>query len=234
MDHDTRFAASDASFAASDASFAATDPAASGGLGLPIASLVLGLLGCLVPLVGLVAIALGVVSLVRRTAGRVLAICGIAFGSFSLLVNIATMAALLLPALGAARLNAATVSSASQMQEIHRSLQAKAITDPSVLTNPNLEASLSLDSPGLRLAPLTETATGGTSYLWIMPVEGEPTAATDLVLAENPQTIDRRRLNVLLGSGVVEVRPREEVMLLLLPIAPRVFNTDGTPWTPAP
>lgn len=227
MDHDPRFAAS-------DASSASTAPAASGGLGLPIASLVLGLLGCLVPLVGLIAIALGVVSLVRRTAGRVIAICGIVVGSFSLLVNIATMAGLLLPALGAARLNAATVESGIQMQEIHRSLQAKAIADRSVLTSPNLEASLALDGPGPWLAPLAETATGGTSYLWIMPVEGEPTAATDLVLAENPQTIDRRRLNVLLGSGAVEVLPREQVMFLLVPIAPRVFNTDGTPWAPVP
>ncbi|MFM8785353.1 MAG: DUF4190 domain-containing protein, partial [Phycisphaerales bacterium] len=70
-----------------------------GGTGLAVAALVCGIVGLCVPVLGLVAIILGVVYLARpRTTGRGLAIGGIVTGVLGLLSTVA----LLLPALGQA------------------------------------------------------------------------------------------------------------------------------------
>ena len=94
----------------SDAPFApptAPTPAASseaGGTGLAVAALVCGIVGLCVPLLGIVAIILGVVYLARpQPSGRGLAIAGIVTGVLGLLSTVALLLALLLPALRQAR-----------------------------------------------------------------------------------------------------------------------------------
>jgi len=60
-----------------------------GGIGLEVTSLVLGILGFCIPLVGLVAIILGVIALARgRTRGKGLAIGGIVTGALALVLGI--------------------------------------------------------------------------------------------------------------------------------------------------
>lgn len=223
MNHDDRYASTAVPVA----------PAAQGGLGLPITSLVLGIIGLCVPLVSLVALVLGVIAVVRAVgAGRGLGIAGICLGAFGLIFNVALMAGLLLPALGAARQNALIMKSAVQMKQIHGEIELKALDDPAARSNPNLEQWIGV---ALLQGTADVMVTGsGTPYLRILPVEGAEVMRTDAVLAENPARFDRRRLNVVFADGSVQTLPRGQVEEVIRAGVPRVFSTDGTAWTPDP
>jgi hypothetical protein len=198
-----------------------------GGTGLAVAALVCGIVGLCVPVLGLVAIILGVVYLARpRTTGRGLAIGGIVTGVLGLLSTVALLLALLLPALGNARQAARQVQSSAQMQQIANLLRSDA-EEPAA--DASLESRYALTAD-MWISP---SADGGTrSYLRIVPdpafaAIGEP------ILAEDPDMVDRRSLVVAYADGSISSIPRDEVIELLKAAGPRVRRTDGTPWAPA-
>ena len=202
-------------------------PQDSGGTGLAVAALICGIVGFCVPVLGIVAIILGVVYLARpKPAGRGLAIAGIVTGVLGLLSTVALLLALLLPALRQARQAAGTVESGAQMQQIVGVMLADAEVPPA---DANLESRYSLPAE-LWVAPSADGT--GKSYLRIVP---EPGAAPDPqapVLAENPSVVEGRRLNVVRADGSVQLMSREELAELLASVAPRVRHSDGTPWAP--
>ncbi|MFM9170963.1 MAG: DUF4190 domain-containing protein, partial [Phycisphaerales bacterium] len=205
----------------------ADDAAHKGGLGESGAARVCGIVGLCVPVLGLVAIILGVVYLARpRTNGRGLAIGGIVTGVLGLLSTVALLLALLLPGLGRARQAARQVQSSAQMQQIANLLRSDA-EEPAA--DASLESRYGLTAD-MWISP---SADGGTrSYLRIVP---DPAFAAigDPILAEDPDVVDRRMLVVAYADGSISSIPRDEVIELLKAAGPRVRRTDGTPWAPA-
>lgn len=206
-----------------------------GGIGLEVTSLVLGILGFCIPLVGLVAIILGVIALARgRTRGKGLAIGGIVTGALGMLMSVALVIGMLLPALASARHNARMAKGASQVQQLVMEMRVRGIEDPSLLTStdPNLQARLKSD-PTLWVSP-SDVGGSGTSYVHVLPEPGAKIEDTSMVLAENPSRHDGRDLNVAFGDGHSERLPRDQVIRRLKDAGPRVFHTDGTPWQAKP
>ena len=205
------------------------DPSASaGGTGLAVAALVCGIVGLCVPLLGIVGIILGVVYLARgRGEGRGLAIGGIVTGVLGLLATAALLVAMLLPALGQARMAARQARSGIQMQQIVVAIRADADAPPA---DADLESRYSLP-PDVWVSP---SADGNPrSYLRILPEPGEDAEADEVILVENPDAVDARALGVALADGSIDRLPREEVLELLKAAGPRVRHSDGTPWIPA-
>lgn len=199
-----------------------------GGIGLAVAALVCGIVGLCVPVLGIVAIILGVVYLARpRTNGRGLAIGGIVTGVLGLLSTVAILLALLLPALGQARQAARQVESSVQMQQIASVLISDA---EAPAADANLESRYAL-AADMWISPSADG--GARSYLRIVP---DPAVALDQstpILAEDPDVVDRRTLVVAYADGSIDPLPRDEVIELLRAAGPRVRRTDGTPWAPA-
>jgi hypothetical protein len=199
----------------------------SSGTGLAVAALVCGILGLCVPLLGIVAIILGVVYLARpQPSGRGLAIAGIVTGVLGLLSTVALLLALLLPALGQARQAARTVESGAQMQQIVGVMLADAEVPPA---DANLESRYSLPAE-LWISPSAEGA--GRSYLRIVPEAGAAADPQAPVLVENPSVVEARSLNLVRADGTVALLSREEVAELLKAAGSRVRQSDGTPWMP--
>lgn len=202
-------------------------PQDSGGTGLAVAALICGIVGFCVPLLGIVAIILGVVYLARpQPSGRGLAIAGIVTGVLGLLSTVALLLALLLPALRQARQAAGTVESGAQMQQIVGVMLADAEVPPA---DANLESRYSLPAE-LWISPSAEGS--GRSYLRIVPEAGAAADPQAPVLFENPSVVEARTLNVVRADGTVSLLSREEVAELLKSAGPRVRHSDGTPWMP--
>jgi hypothetical protein len=202
--------------------------ASAGGNGLAIAALVCGIVGLCVPLLGVVGIVLGVVSLAKgRGDGRGLAIGGIVTGVLGLLATAGLMVAIMLPAIGQARMAARQAKSGIQMQQIVVAIRADADAPPA---DANLESRYTL-SPDIWVSPAAEG--NPRSYLRIVPEPGAELEAEEVLLVENPDAVDSRALSVALADGSIDTLPRSEVLELLKAAGPRVRHSDGTPWIPA-
>lgn len=201
------------------------DPSAAPGLA--IAALACGIGGLCIPVLGLVAIILGVIALSGgRTAGRGLAIGGIVTGAVGLLISMALMLGLLLPALGQARQAARSTKSLMQLKQI----AVMVAGDPEA---PPADADLQARYPqsaGLWVSP--SAAGSGSSYLRIVAGPESGSEAKAAMLVENPAVVEARSLGVAYSDGSVASLSRDEVVALLRAAAPRVRHPDGTPWAP--
>ena len=100
-------------------------PAYGGTPGLAIAALVCGILAFCVPLLGIVAVIMGVMFLSQTRDGRPgrgMAMAGTICGGCGLVINILLVIAILLPALGAARRTAQRMENSTQLRGIHQGL----------------------------------------------------------------------------------------------------------------
>lgn len=208
-----------------------------GSSGLAIASLVTGILGVCIPLVGLVGVGLGVWSLVRRpTAGRGLAIAGIATGGAGLLLS-TCMLGLLLPALAKARDTARTVKSSIQMRELVRVLNDRDSSLEAMGKDGNLKAGDNLESilaergiSALFVSPRGDAAAPGYVYVYLAD---EDTFDPDVPLLLEDPNLRAETLTVVYGDGEFEAMSRENFDLLvrdILNAGGKFFHTDGRPW----
>jgi prepilin-type processing-associated H-X9-DG protein len=93
--------------------------------GLAIAALVCGIVGFIIPLVGLVGLILGIVALATKRPGKGMAIAGIVCGALSPVMT----CAILLPSLNRAREAANRIKCASNMRQIGLALKMYANDD---------------------------------------------------------------------------------------------------------
>ena len=206
----------------------AGESASAGGTGLAVAALVCGIVSFCFPPLGIVAVILGVIFLAKgRSEGRGLAIGGVVTGLFGMLMVGAMMLGLMLPALAKARQNARQVKSGTQMMQIVVAIRSDAEAPPA---DANLESRYTL-SPDVWLSPAADG--NPRSYLRIVPEPGAEVEADEVLLAENPDSVDSSALNVALADGSIHTLPREEVLELLKAAGARVRHSDGTPWIPA-
>lgn len=212
------------------------------GRGMAIAALATGIVGLCVPLLGLVALGLGIVAL-RRSAGgpRGLAVAGIALGGTGFLVTSCAlgMGALLLPALAKARDKARETKSAIQMKVVAMALQARdeqlemSGGDGNPKAGDNLESLVgSQAAANIWQTPYDDPEAPG--YVFVVGAQDDAFNPTAVLLMEDPN-LDRWSLNVVCGDASGELLSREEAMTLIRQIEAKggkLFHTDGRPWTP--
>ena len=143
-------------------------PAYGGSPGLAIAALVCGILAFCIPLLGIVAVIMGVMFLSQTRDGRPgrgMAMAGTICGGFGLVINLLLVIAILLPALGASRRTAQRMQNSTQLRGIHQGLVTFA--------NSNKNNFAGLDSRGDILADGVYTGNSGDgstpqARLWIL------------------------------------------------------------------
>lgn len=183
---------------------------AGGSSGLAVAALVCGLIGLVVPGLGLVGIVLGVVALLRASTSGLdkgLAIGGIASGALSLLTAVMCIG-LLLPAIGKARQTARELKSGAQVMHIGVALQMYAADNDNWMpeTPDGLDRLVAAGTigPETLVSPHAEGG-GGPSYIYVppgMPLDKAPNVSQVIVVYENPAIVPRV-VNVLLMDGSV-------------------------------
>ncbi len=92
------------------------------GSGLSITALVLGIIGLIVPLLGIAALVCGIIGL--KNQGRGMAIAGIVLGSLGILTSCAILPALLMPAITGAMTEARKVQAGNNMRQIGLAMRA--------------------------------------------------------------------------------------------------------------
>jgi hypothetical protein len=210
---------------------------ARGSSGLAIASLVTGILGVCVPLLGLVGVGLGVWALVRRPgAGRGFAIAGIATGGAGLLLS-TCMLGLMLPALAKARDTARTVKSGIQMSQLAHELSARDDSLEALGKDGNLKAGDNIESflaeRGVALlfvSPRGDAAAPGYVYVILEDVD---TFDPEVPLLIEDPNLSAVKLNVVYGDAECELLDRADFHAMvrdILASGGRLFHTDGRPW----
>ncbi len=183
------------------------------GKGLAITSVICGAIGVLISPLGLVALILGIIAIVKiskpgHRGPRGLAITGTVLGGIGLLLGCLLMPAILLPALGKARQSARQLKSGTQMKAIVTSMHAYAATNkdwfpPKGSDWRTLITQNGAVTQGMLESPFAEE--GQESYFYVAP--GRLSEVRDpqntIVLVENPEFYRGRGGNVAMADGSI-------------------------------
>lgn len=191
--------------------------------GLAIGALVCGIVGFCVPGLGLVAIILGVVALIKASSspethgGRGMAIGGIIAGVLSLLAGILAIG-VLLPALGQARNAARDMMAQVQLRSIGQALQIYANENKGWYPESTSDWSARLSQHGvssefLRSPKAPEGATDSFIYIAGLQSTGSPQR---ILAYENPKYVrENGKVSVLYLDGRVEQMNAADLTRLL-------------------
>lgn len=203
--------------------------------GLAITSLVLGIVGLCVPLLGLAAIVFGAVGLSRtkdpRVGGRGMAIAGLTLGCVGIVLSLLSIA-VLLPSLNRARETANRVKCASNLKQIGAALLLYSNENQNQYP-PDLETALATQdissdafvcpsgndtpAPGADAATQAKnlSAGGHLSYVYLGKGMTNAEPPDKVVAYENPGAHGGDGMNVLFGDGHVEFLANVTVQKML-------------------
>jgi prepilin-type processing-associated H-X9-DG protein len=170
-----------------------------------------------------------------RTA---LLVIGIVGGLFGLLVVVALLAAIMLPALASARSAARSIKAQTQLRSIGTAMGVYADENNGAFPEPGadlvarLAPALGADST-LWISPSADAGSTAPSFIVVAsdaPLESSRDASSVPLLIENP-AIGSRQVSVLFADGHVQMMDRDAADALLR-AQPRLFTPTGAPWTP--
>ena len=206
--------------------------------GIAVTSLVLGIPGlCLFPL-GVIALILGIVGISKTSrpgvGGRGMAVAGTVLGGLAvvMVVPLALMAGILLPAMGRAREIANRSVCAANMSGIYKTMYTYSVTNDDQFP-PNLgmlvvdgslsHKSLQCPSEGemepMPMKPLDEIGArwfvDRCDYIYVRPPEGANAPADDIVIYEPFHHHGGEGINICFGDGHVKFVNAAEARRLL-------------------
>jgi hypothetical protein len=203
--------------------------------GLALTSLILGIAALCVPLLGIVALILGVMALNQakrepeRYGGSGMAIAGISIGAVGTIVScLALMVGIFLPALGQARQAARQLKSATQMRNIGQALilYAQDNKDWYPEAGADWQARISKYGVAPEVYQAPEDEPGTVSYYYVPGYKSE-FKQDRVILVERPG-IRRKGGNVFFDDGHVEFLETAEYTRLL----DSLTTPDGKPFRP--
>jgi len=211
---------------------------AAGGNGLAIGALVCAVLGFIVPLVGVVAIILAIIALVKPALpgrGKGLVIAALILAIVGTVFNCAgVMAGIMLPALGRASQSARQIKSSVQVRMVGEALMQYASDNqdwyPESPDGLDRLVASGMVGPEMLVTPHIDGQTA-TSYFYLPPTKPLTQHASPMqvvVVYENPQLV-RGLVNVLFMDGHVEAMSASELneRLAAQGVHPVPFAPDG-------